>query len=470
MKRIACTVLALLLAAALLPSVAGAGRPEHPRDLEYPELTLTTPEYEELAFDNGMTGFLIEDHEIPVVEIFMIFGTSQAPREKTGLNDLAAWVMRNGGTEAWPGDRINEELEFVAANVELGGRGDYCTARVNCLKKDLGLCLEILGEVLSRPVFPEDQIELRRETILERIRRENDDPRKIAGREFARIVYGDHPKAWRATAASIGSITRDDLVAFHEAFLRPNNAIVGVAGDVTSDEIAGAFGEAFSGWEAAPVTIEPEPPLELAFRPSLNYVEKEMNQAVIMIGHLGINSGDENAEAVKIMNFSLGGGAFGTRITQRVRTEEGLAYAAYSVYQEDDENYGLFYASSQTRSDAVGRAITLIREIIEEMQSEGPTEEELVHARESYLNRHAFDYENTSMVVQRLVLLKRKDRPLNEPELQIEKINGLTIEDVRSAARDYLHPEGLAILVVGDESTFDQPLSNFGEVTRVEIE
>lgn len=470
MKRAACITLTLLLAVALLPWPALAGRAKHPRDLEYPELALTTPEYEELAFDNGMTGFLIEDHEIPVVDIFMILSTSHAPKDKSGLNSLSAWVMRNGGSEDWPGERINEELEFVAANVELDGHGRYCSVRLNCLRKDLDLCLEVLGEILARPAFPEDKIELRRETMLERIRRENDDPRGIARREFARIVYGDHPRAWDPTIESVGAITRDDLIAYHDAFFRPNNAIVGIAGDVTAAEIAEAFDRAFEKWEPGPVTVEPEPTMELAFEPSLSYVEKEMNQAVIMIGHLGLNSNDENAEAVRIMNFSLGGGAFGTRITQRVRTEEGLAYAAYSVYQGTDENYGLFYASSQTRSDAVGRAITLITEIIAEMNAEGPTPDELELARESYLNQHAFEYENNSAVIRRLVQLRWEERPLDEPEREIEKINDLTLEDVRAAARDYLHPEGLAILVVGDESTFDQPLSNFGEVNRIEID
>jgi predicted Zn-dependent peptidase len=170
------------------------------------------------------------------------------------------------------------------------------------------------------------------------------------------------------------------------------------------------------------------------------------------------------------MNFILGGGSFTSRITERVRTDEGLAYAAYSRYGADPWTRGLFTASSQTRADATARATELIIEIIQEMWSEGPTEDEVERAKDTYLNNHVFDYESKSRVVYRLLELAWEGRPLDTPERDIERIGELTVDDVRAAAAEYLHPDGLAILVVGDESTFDQPLSNFGEVDVIELE
>ncbi|MBM3307750.1 MAG: insulinase family protein [Candidatus Eisenbacteria bacterium] len=484
---------ALAIAAAVLLSAVLTAPPEaaprHPRDLKYPTIAVTMPEYEELSLSNGMTGFFLEDHEIPVVEISMLISVSRPPREKTGLPDLAAWTIRNGGTEAWPADRINEELEFVAAQIEFGaggrggmrgatgagaasaspGGGQAVSVRMNCLKKDLDLVMTILGDLLKSPSFPEDKIELRRAVMIENIRRENDEPRGIAFREFRRIVYGDHPMAWRATEESVSAITRDDLVAFHRTFFRPNNVIVAVSGDVTRGEIVSALERALAGWEPATVTIEPEPEIEPAFVPSVHYVRKDINQAVICMGHLGLNRRDASRPAVAIMNQILGGGSFSSRIMQRVRSDEGLAYHASSWYSDDPWTYGTFLATSQTKSDAAGRAARLMMDIIREYSENGPTAEELATAKDAYLNAQAFEYESKAQVVQRLARLRWEGMPLDTPKRDVETIAGLTIEDVRRVAAEYLHPDGMAVIFVGDESQFDTPLSVFGEVRTIEL-
>jgi len=477
MKKV-FTIGLVLLTAALIASAAQAEKVKHPSELKYPPLELKTPDYEEVEFDNGMTGFIIEDHEVPIVYISMLFSVGRPDPSKMGIGSLAPWAIRNGGSEEWPADRINDELEFVDAYIEFSGggggrrgggdlRASYAT--VNCLKKDLPMCLEILGELLVRPSFPEEKIELRRETMLENIRRENDEPRRIASREMNRLLYGDHPKGWTQTEETVSSITRDDVVDYHETFYRPNNCIVGISGDVTKDEIMGLLDDALADWEPAEVEITPEPELELTYTPSVSYVHKDIDQGVIMIGHLGLNSRDEHRPAVQIMNFVLGGGSFTSRITQKVRTDEGLAYAAYSRYSSDPWTYGTFVASSQTRSDATARAASLIVDIIKEMWEEGPTAEEFENARDSYLNNHVFDYDSKMGVVNGLVRLKWQGMPLDTRERDIEAIENLTLDDVKAAAAEYLHPEGLTMLFVGDQEKFEQPLSNFGEVNVIEL-
>jgi len=462
--------LVLVAVAALAAPVSLRARARHPSELEYPKMTLSTPDYEELEFDSGLTGFFVEDHEIPMVSIRMRMRTAPPPADKVGLNRLTAWVIRNGGSENWPGDLISDELEFVGAQLEFLASGRGVDVRLSCLSKDLPLCLEILGDLLRNPSFPEDQIELKRESMLEGIRRQNDEPRRIAYREFKKLVYGDHPLGRSPTLETVAAITRDDLVARHRDYFRPDNAVIGVTGDVTRDEIVAALESAFAGWQPGAAEIPPEPEIELAFRPSVNYIYKDINQAVILIGHLGLNSRDENRVAVKIMNSILGGGSFTSRITQRVRTDEGLAYAAYSQYTDDPWAYGTFVASSQTKAEAAGRAIALILELIREMRDDGPSEDEFERAREMYLNNHVFDYESKAAVVERLVRLKVEGRPLDTAERDLDALSELSIEDVRRAAAEYLHPEGLTILVVGDQDDFDQPLSNFGDVHVIALD
>ncbi|MBD3349698.1 MAG: hypothetical protein GF400_10965 [Candidatus Eisenbacteria bacterium] len=470
MKR--SLVLCTLAAACLLLAAAGgrAAKVKHPDELSYPKLELETPDYEEMEFESGLRGFFIEDHEVPVVEIVMMVSTNRAPKEKTGLNELASWAIRNGGGENWEADRINDELEFVSASLEFDGSPRQTTIRLNCLKKDLPMCLEILGDLLTAPAFPEDKIELRRETMLENIRRENDEPRKIAWREFRNVLYGDHPMAWHESEDTVTSITRDDIVAFHETYFRPNNTLIGITGDVTAGEITALLNEELAAWEPAEVSITEDPPMEPTYEPSVHYVHKDVSQGVILVGHLGANSHDENLPAVRIMNFILGGGSFTSRITQRVRTQEGLAYAAYSFYGDDPWCYGVFAASSQTRSDATARATALMIEIIEDMHENGPTEEEVERAVDTYLNNHVFDYDSKQAIVRRLVRLEWEGRPLDTAERNIDVIGDLTADDIAEVAADYLHPEGLRVLVVGNDEEFEQPLSNFGEVQEIALD
>ena len=486
MRVTSATIASVLVLALLLAGCAGTapmteretagGRrtpqvlSKRPEELTYPPIELRSPEYERIEFSNGMHGFFIEDREVPMVQINILIPTGYSPEGKEGVATLTAEVMRNGGTEDWPAERINEELEFVSASVEVNADSRRINVNVNCLKKDLDLSLEVLGEVLSRPAFPEDVFELRRETMLENLRRENDEPRYIASREYREILYAGHPMSKHATIETASALVRDDLVEFYEAYVCPQNAIIGIVGDVSKDEIMEKVAEALQGWGGEPIPIDPVPEMVRALSPSVHYAYKDINQGVMMIGHLGVNSRNEDLPAIRIMNFILGGGSFTSRITQKVRTDEGLAYAAYSRYGDDPWTYGLFTASSQTRADATGRAASLIVEIIEEMRENGPTEEEFERARDTYLNQQVFQYESKSEMIRRLVRYEHQGLPLDRAERMVAAMENLTLEDVAAAAREYLDPESLTMVFVGNQDEFDIPLSTFGEVYEIELD
>jgi predicted Zn-dependent peptidase len=484
MKRKICiAMLAVVLAVSLSsPLFAGKTKRPHPSKLKYDPLELTTPSYEDIELSSGMTGFIVEDHEIPVVNVTMLVKTYFPDQSKYGLNEMAWWVLRNGGSEKWPSDKMNEELEFLAAYIEVGGGGgDRVTVRtdegnlgmtisLNCLKKDLPRVLGIYSDIIMNPAFPEDKIEMKRKTMLEELRRKNDEPRQIVRREFYKVIYTGHPYQWEGTAEGYEAITRDDLIAFHGAYFHPNNVIIGVSGDVTKDEIIGELEKAFAGWEQADVAIPEVPPLPENVGPSWNYAYKEINQAYIRIGHVGINANNPDRCAITIMNHILGGGSFTSWITERVRSDEGLAYSTGSRYNADPWIEGAFFAYAQTKLEAYSRAIQLIFEQFERMRTEGPTEEEFEKAVDSYLNSQVFDYESKSDVMERLVQLRFQGRPLDTPEKDMETYAKLTVDDIRRVAEKYLHPDKMAVVVIGDASKFDRPLSDFGAVNEIELE
>jgi len=472
MKRKYCiAALVILLAVSLSsPLLAGKTKRPHPSKLKYPPLELTTPEVEEIKLSNGLEGFLVEDHEIPVVNVYLLVKTYYPDRAKYGLNDIAGWVIRNGGTETWPSDKLNDELEFLAAYIEVGGGDLSGTISLNCLKKDLKQVLEIYADLVMNPAFPEDKVEMKRKTMLEEIRRKNDEPNEIVRREFNKLIYEDHPYGWEGSKESYEAITRDDLVSFHQMYFHPNNAIIGVSGDVTKEEITAALEEAFAGWVPADVVIPEVPEMPEPTGKTWNYAYKDISQAYMRIGHLGINSNNPDRCAINIMNFILGGGSFTSWIFEEVRSDEGLAYSTGSRYNSNAWGKGAFFAYAQTKSEAYSRAMQLIFDQFERMRTEGPTEDEVKRAIDSYLNSQVFDYESKVNVMSRLVQLTFEGRSLDTPERDMETYSKLTVDDIRRVAREYLHPDKMTVIVIGDAAKFDRPLSDFGEVKVIELE
>jgi len=486
-------IFTILLAAVLAVSFsalayAGGVKRPHPSKLVYPPLTVKTPQAVGIGLSNGLSGFFIEDHEIPVVDVVLLVKTYFPDRGKYGLNEMAQWVMRNGGTEKWPADKLNDELEYLAASIEVyggaGGGGMFgprgggggaggnlsTTVALNCMKKDLPRVLEIFADLVMNPAFPSDKIEMKRKTMLEDILRKNDEPNAVVGREYAKLVYGDHPYAWESTTESVKALTRDDLASFHKTYFHPGNAIIGVSGDVTKEEIVAALEKALKDWPKADVAIPKVPDIAKAPAPSVNYAYMDINQAYIAIGHQGINSNDPERCAVNIMNFILGGGSFTSWITEKVRSDEGLAYHAASTYSSNAFAKGLFTAVAQTKADAASRATTIMIEQMKRMREEGPTADEVKKAVDSYVNGQVFDYESKSQVVRRLVQLSFEGRPLDTPQKDMETYAKMTVADVKAAAQKYIMPDKLTMLFVGNAKLFDRPLSDWGTVNEIQLE
>jgi predicted Zn-dependent peptidase len=170
------------------------------------------------------------------------------------------------------------------------------------------------------------------------------------------------------------------------------------------------------------------------------------------------------------MNYILGGGSFTSWITQRIRSDEGLAYSARSSYRDSPWGYGLFTGSCQTRSDAAMRALGLLIEQIEKMNTEGPSATEAANAKDAVVNQHVFEYESKAGIVNRMVWFDIAGLPLDTLERELAVYQSSELEDVRRVGGEYLHPDGLTILVVGNADLFDRPLSDFGEVNVIEIQ
>lgn len=440
---------------------------------KFKPLNFVPPKVDRVVMENGMILYLLEDHNLPLFNITARIRTGAVyePLEKAGLASLTGYVMRSGGTISMPADKMNEELEFMAASVETSIDRESGSASLSTLKKDIDKGLKIFADVLMNPAFPEDKIKMRKDEVIESIRRENDNPTQIAHREFRRIMYDSkHPYSRKVegTLEAIEKITRNDIVAFHKKFFYPNNIILGVSGDFNKEEIIKKLNEVFAGWKKEDIHFPEVPKVGKHFEKSVHYVYKDINQANVIMGHLGIHRKSPDYFPVMIMNFILGGGSFTARIPGRIRSDEGLAYSAFSAFQTARDT-GMFFVSCQTKLESTSRAISIALEELDRIRKKPVDTEELSLAKETFMNQFVFRFTTSASIVAQKVDIEYEDLPLNYLETYLENVQAVTRDDVQRVAKKYLHPDEIKILVVGNEERFDKPLDSFGKVNVIEM-
>ena len=441
---------------------------------KFKSLNFVPPKVDRVVSENGMILYLLEDHDLPIFNITARIrtGAIYEPQEKAGLASLTGFVMRSGGTVSMPADKMNEELEFIAASVETSIDRESGSANLSTLKKDIDKSLKIFADVLMNPAFPEDKIRMRKDEVIESIRRENDNPSQIAQREFRKIMYDSkHPYSRKVegTSESIEKIARDDMVAFHKKYFHPNNIILGISGDFNKDEIIKKLNTVFAVWKKEEIQFPEVPKVDRRFEKAVFYVYKEINQANVIMGHLGIHRKNPDYFPVMIMNFILGGGSFTARIPGKIRSDEGLAYSAYSAFQTS-RDIGMFFVSCQTKLESTNRAISIALEELEKIRKTPIDKEELTQAKETFMNQFVFRFTTSASIVGQKVDIEYEELPLNYLETYLDNVQAVTHEDVQRVAGKYLHPDEIKILVVGDKEKFDKPLDSFGKVNVIELQ
>ncbi|MDA2923787.1 insulinase family protein [Acidobacteria bacterium AH-259-L09] len=469
--------LALIRAVIVLTILAGLTRPgvaqKHYKDLQFPKLSsIEIPEVEEVTLANGIRLFLLEDHELPLINLSarIRVGSIYEPADKVGLASITGAVMRTGGTTSKTGDEIDEELERIAASVETGIGEDSGFASMSVLKKDLETGLTILADILRNPAFPEEKIQLAKIQRRSAIARRNDDADAIAGREFVKLIYGpDSVYARHTEYATIDRITRADLVAFHRNFFHPDNMMLAIWGDFSTSEMIKRMEEAFKGWEKREIEFPAVPEVNYEFRHTFNLVRRDdVNQTSVYMGHIGGLRNDPDYFALILMNRILGGG-FTSRLVKEVRSRQGLAYSVFGIYSAHYDHPGVFFVGCQTKSETTVRAIRAMSEEVKKMTQSEVTDEELEIARESYLNSFVFNFDSTREIVNRLMTYAYYGYPLDFLQKTKESVEKVVKADILRVAKRHLRPAQMQILAVGRVQDFDEPLSVLGPVNEVDI-
>jgi zinc protease len=479
MKAVRCSGFRFLILLLFLLPVATASEPGEkagavsvdPRSLEFPPLEFKVPKADRTVLANGMVVYTFEDHLLPIINVTSAIhvGEIYVPGEKAGLASLAGDVMRTGGTEKMSGDKVDRALEYVAASVSVEIERERGTASMFCLKKDLDSTLRIFADILMHPGFAQDKIDKRKNELMESFRRENDLPDDIAGREFRKLVYKEHPYARRVTGypGTVEGITREELLAFHKQFFHPNNVILGVSGDFEKGTMLEKLNEVFGEWKQQKMDFPTVADVPETFERSLNFIRKDINQSSVLLGHIGLERLNPDYYAVSVLNYILGG-EFTSRLVENVRTKAGLAYSVGSVFQTPRYK-GMFICYFQTVSQKTCQAVERVIAELVRIRNEKVPPEEFKASKEGMSNRFVFNFDTSRSIVERYVTMEFEGLPSNYLETYLDRIAAVTPDDILRVANEYIHPDKIMLLVVGDEGARESFPEEWGQFNRIDL-
>ncbi|HEX2329425.1 MAG TPA: pitrilysin family protein [Candidatus Angelobacter sp.] len=424
-----------------------------------------------IQFENGLIVFLQEDHELPLIDgtIRIRGGSRDEPAPKIGLVTIYGEVWRTGGTKTRTGDQLDDFLESRAARVETSGSLDSTFLAWSSLKEQFDQVFPVMVDLLQNPEFREDKIKLAKNQIDSVISRRNDDIDEIAGRESAKLAYGgDSPYARTPEYATIAAVTRDDLINWHQRTVVPANMIIGITGDFDSAAMEQKLRHAFGQLPKGERLQSTQTPFRRP-RPGVYFIEKDdVNQSDISMIDLGIDRHNPDYFAVVAMNEILGGG-FSSRLFAKIRTKEGLAYAVGGGVGSSFDHPGIARIGLSTKSATTVRSIEAVHEELSRIITDGVTADELKKAKDSILNSFIFEFDSKDKVLAERMRYEFYGYPPNFLELFRAGIEKVTTEDVNRVAKKYLHPEQMAILVVGNSREFGHPLSSLGTVIPIDV-
>lgn len=430
--------------------------PAHPKYLKFEPLSFQPPKAAQSrhVLSNGAVAYMVEDHLLPIVSVSVVIRTGQYldPPGKTGLAAMVGGQLRAGGTTHLGPRDFDEEADFLAAGMTSAIADTQGSASLNCLTRNLDASLKLFFDMLRDPAFDQQRLDVAKARILQSLARRNDKTDEIEAREFVRLLRGSsHFSTAQDTKASIESITRDDMLAFHKKYFQPAGFIFAVSGDFDTKQMLAKLEQFLSGWAGAKPDVPKVPKPNYTPVPGVYMVNKaDVNQCRVSIGHLGVTRDNPDHYALAILNQILGGGGFTSRVMSRVRSEEGLAYDAQSTMSFGIYYEGIFRAFYQSKSPTCAQAASIVLEEIDRIRKEKVKPEEIATAISYEVEIFPRFFATPGQVAGTFASDEYTNRPANYWETYRDRLRAVTADDVLRVAQKYLQPEKLVTLAVGN--------------------
>lgn len=456
--------LLMLAGAAVLGAAPGAalaqmGIPHRPEDINFAALEFEPPVASDYRHETkgGIPVYMMPSSEFPLINITFSFkgGEYLEPKGKVGLARMTGAMLRRGGTSSMSASEFDEEVDFLAAQINGFVGGTRAGASLNSLSSNFDETFALFIDMLRNPGFQADKVELYRAESLERMKQRNDDAGPILNREWDAMLYGRD--SWMArvpTASSMESITTSDMREFHERVFNPGNLIIGVTGDFEPSAMLARIDKALAGWQAGPRNPD-APDSHNQFAGGVYRVEKDIPQGKVAIGHRTVQRDHPDFFPLRIMNDVLGGSGFTSRITKKVRSDEGLAYSAGSRFSMPAEMDGEFQSFYQSKNRTVAFAAKLIFDEIDRIRTEPITAEELETSKSSMIETFPRTFESKGATVNLFIDDEWTNRPEGYWQSYRDNVRSVTTRDVLRVAKEHLHPDNMLFMIVGNWSEIE---------------
>ena len=458
----------LALAILAAPAVASAQYPTTPPPAGPIKATVFPP-FREATLPNGVRMVVVESHKQPVLSLTLAFpaGDAYDPPGKEGLAGTASELLTHGAGSR-SAEQVNEAIERVGGSINSSTSNDFLFVTAGVLSHDAPLAFELMGDAVARPHFDDKELELVRTQSLSALQFQMSQPASIAQRTFSRELYGNSGYGRSATPASVRALTRDDVIAYHKARVRPGGALLVVAGDINLATATRLATTAFKGWTgAAPATIKLAAPaprtqteIVLVHRPS-------SVQANIVVGNATFTPADPRFFPLTVANRVLGVGA-SARLFHILREEKSWTYGAYSGLSRP-RGVGSFQANVETRNAVADSALVEMLAQIRRLRTEAIPASELNDAKSALVGAFPLSIETAGQVAQQVATMRLLGLPSNYLATYRNRLAAVTQSDITTALRSSVQPDKALIVVVGDASVLYDKMKTIAPVRLVKL-
>lgn len=400
---------------------------------------------------NGLKIYFVRDESLPRVSIRALVkvGLRDEPAELGGLHSLTASLL-DSGTTTRSAEQLSEAFNSLGTEFSASPSDDMSVFAASTVTPEAERMLELFADVLTHPAFAEKEIKRERDQYKSALRRRVDNPGGMAGREFDKYLFGDHPygRDSLGTEESLAKIKRADLMRYYLGWYRPNNTLMVVTGRYAAD-FEKKVAATFSSWGRREIKSSPFPALQQVGKLSLRLVSKPgLVQTQIRFGRIGVERGNSDDLKLRLANEALGGG-FGSRLMQKIRDDQGLTYSISSGF-ESAEKGGFFTISTFTKNETVGKTVEEVLKVYDAYAEKGITQSELDSAKAQMIGQYPRSLETADGMAYQLLLVDFYKLPMEYLTDFPKLVNAVSLKDVNQAIRAHLAPEGLKILVYGD--------------------
>jgi predicted Zn-dependent peptidase len=425
-----------------------------------PTPKLTLPDIQKQTLSNGLPVWLIESHEVPLVQVNLLVhaGSADDPPGKFGVGSFTA-AMLDEGAGSRSALEIADAIDYLGAVLTTGSSFDASSVRLNVPVARLAEALPVMADVALRPTFPAEDLERIRQERLTALLQAQDDPAAIASEAFQRIVFGGTHRYGTAavgTPATVKAFAPDDLRAFHAAAFAPGNATLIVVGDIRMDAVLPLLEKAFGTWKGTAKPRVAVPAAPQLTRGQIYLVDKPgAEQSQIRIGWVGVPRATPDYFTLQVLNTVLGG-SFTSRLNQNLRETHGYSYGASSGF-DMRLGAGPFVAGAGVQTDKTAEAL---REFFNELNAIGKPipEDELMKAKNYIALGFPGDFETTGDLSRRIEELIVYKLPEEYFEQYVANVQRVTPAAAQKAAATYIQPSKFAVVVVGDRKTIEAPI------------